>query len=79
LAQHLVHGVYFWLNTLLSPMEASGNSGMKAAVNGEPHLSIMDGWWVEGYNGKNGWTLEHQETDGKGVCRKVLCKCIEKS
>jgi starch phosphorylase len=63
LAQYMVHGVDVWLNTPLPPMEASGTSGMKAAVNGVPQLSIMDGWWVEGYNGKNGWTLEHQGTD----------------
>jgi starch phosphorylase len=45
-------------------MEASGTSGMKAAVNGVPQLSIMDGWWIEGYNGKNGWTPDHREVDG---------------
>jgi starch phosphorylase len=64
LAQYLVHGVDVWLNTPLPPMEASGTSGMKAAVNGVPQLSIMDGWWVEGYNGKNGWALDHKEVDG---------------
>ena len=37
---------------------------MKAAVNGVPQLSIMDGWWVEGYNGKNGWAIDHKEVDG---------------
>jgi starch phosphorylase len=64
LAQYLVHGVDVWLNTPLPPMEASGTSGMKAAINGVIQLSIMDGWWVEGYNGKNGWALDHQEVDG---------------
>jgi starch phosphorylase len=38
-------------------MEACGTSGMKAALNGVPHLSILDGWWLEGYNGKNGWAF----------------------
>jgi starch phosphorylase len=38
-------------------MEASGTSGMKAAINGVPHLSILDGWWIEGYNGRNGWAF----------------------
>ena len=38
-------------------MEASGTSGMKASLNGVLNLSILDGWWVEGYNGKNGWAL----------------------
>ena len=54
-AQYLVHGVDLWLNTPIPPMEASGTSGMKAALNGVPHFSIYDGWWCEGYNGKNGW------------------------
>jgi starch phosphorylase len=64
LAQYLVHGVDVWLNNPTPLMEASGTSGMKAAVNGVPQLSIMDGWWIEGYNGKNGWALDHQELDG---------------
>ena len=54
-AQYLVHGVDVWLNTPMPPMEASGTSGMKAALNGVPHFSIYDGWWCEGHNGKNGW------------------------
>jgi starch phosphorylase len=45
-------------------MEASGTSGMKAALNGVPQLSIMDGWWMEGFNGKNGWAFDHKEVDG---------------
>jgi starch phosphorylase len=55
LASYLVHGVDVWLNNPLPPLEASGTSGMKAAVNGTPNLSILDGWWVEGHNGVNGW------------------------
>lgn len=55
LAQYLVHGVDVWLNNPLPPLEASGTSGMKAAVNGTPNLSILDGWWIEGFNGENGW------------------------
>ena len=62
LAQYLVHGVDLWLNTPLPPLEACGTSGMKAALNGVPHLSMLDGWWGEGYNGKNGWAVEHEET-----------------
>ncbi|PWR69804.1 alpha-glucan phosphorylase [Methanospirillum lacunae] len=57
LAQYLVHGVDVWLNNPLPPMEACGTSGMKASLNGVPHMSIPDGWWIEGYNGKNGWTF----------------------
>ena len=64
LAQYMVHGVDVWLNTPTPPMEASGTSGMKAALNGVPQLSIMDGWWLEGYNGKNGWAIDHQTIDG---------------
>jgi len=64
LAQYMVHGVDVWLNNPLPPMEASGTSGMKAALNGVPQLSIMDGWWMEGFNGKNGWAFNHKEVDG---------------
>ncbi len=56
-AQYLVHGVDVWLNNPLPPMEASGTSGMKASLNGVLNLSIMDGWWIEGYNGRNGWAF----------------------
>jgi len=56
-AQYLLHGVDLWLNNPLPPMEACGTSGMKAALNGVPQLSILDGWWIEGYNGKNGWAF----------------------
>lgn len=55
LAQYLVHGVDVWLNNPLLPLEASGTSGMKASLNGVPQLSMLDGWWMEGFNGKNGW------------------------
>jgi starch phosphorylase len=64
LAQYLVHGVDVWLNNPIPPLEASGTSGMKAALNGVPHLSISDGWWVEGYDGKNGWSFDHAEVNG---------------
>ncbi|MCF8142375.1 MAG: alpha-glucan family phosphorylase [Deltaproteobacteria bacterium] len=56
-AQYMVHGVDVWLNNPIPPMEACGTSGMKAALNGVPNLSIMDGWWAEGFNGKNGWSF----------------------
>ncbi|MBN1625347.1 MAG: alpha-glucan family phosphorylase [Deltaproteobacteria bacterium] len=59
LAQYMVHGVDVWLNNPMPPFEACGTSGMKAALSGVPHLSILDGWWIEGFNGKNGWALEH--------------------
>ena len=47
-----------WLNNPRKPLEASGTSGMKAAINGTPHLSIGDGWWAEGFTGENGWLIE---------------------
>ncbi len=56
-ARYLVQGVDVWLNTPRRPYEASGTSGMKASLNGVPNFSIMDGWWAEGYNGKNGWAI----------------------
>ncbi|PWT82314.1 MAG: alpha-glucan phosphorylase [Blastocatellia bacterium] len=57
-AHFLVQGCDVWLNTPRKPLEASGTSGMKAALNGAPHLSIGDGWWAEGYTGTNGWLID---------------------
>ncbi|HYM38328.1 MAG TPA: alpha-glucan family phosphorylase [Nitrospiraceae bacterium] len=57
MAKYLVWGVDVWLNTPRPPMEASGTSGQKAALNGVPHLSVLDGWWKEGYDGANGWAI----------------------
>ncbi len=65
LAQYMVHGVDLWLNNPVPPLEASGTSGMKAALNAVPQLSILDGWWIEGYNGKNGWAFEGTGSDEK--------------
>ncbi len=56
-ARYLVQGVDVWLNTPLRPMEASGTSGMKAAANGALNLSVLDGWWAEGYNPDVGWAI----------------------
>jgi starch phosphorylase len=64
LARFLVAGVDVWVNTPLPPLEASGTSGMKACVNGVPHLSILDGWWPEGFNGQNGWAFGDKEIEG---------------
>lgn len=57
MARHLVQGVDIWLNTPRRPREASGTSGMKAGMNGTLNFSVLDGWWAEGYNGKNGWAI----------------------
>jgi len=58
MAKFLVQGVDIWLNTPRFPMEASGTSGMKAAINGALNFSVLDGWWREGYNGANGWGIQ---------------------
>ena len=56
-ARYLVHGVDVWMNVPRRPMEASGTSGMKAAMNGALNFSILDGWWIEGYNEVNGFAI----------------------
>jgi starch phosphorylase len=63
LAKTLTAGVDLWLNTPLRPLEASGTSGMKAALNGVPSLSILDGWWIEGHiEGVTGWSIGNRES-----------------
>jgi starch phosphorylase len=61
LARHLVIGVDVWVNTPTYPLEASGTSGQKAGINGVLNLSVLDGWWGEGYNGSNGWGIVPHE------------------
>ena len=66
LARRLVSGVDVWLNNPVYPLEASGTSGMKAAMNGSVNLSVLDGWWAEAFDGENGWGIkpsphEHDE------------------
>ena len=77
LARYLIQGVDVWLNTPRRPNEASGTSGMKAAMNGVLNLSVLDGWWREGYNGPNGWAIgedrdydnmqEQDDADGESL------------
>ena len=62
-APALVAGCDVWLNMPRPPMEASGTSGMKAAMNGGLNLSVLDGWWSEGYNGQNGWAIDGSTMD----------------
>jgi len=63
-ARYLVQGVDVWLNNPRRPLEASGTSGMKVAINGVLNLSVSDGWWAEGYDGTNGWTIGPVLKDG---------------
>ncbi len=58
LARRLVSGCDVWLNNPVFPLEASGTSGMKAAINGCINLSVLDGWWAEGHDGRNGWAIK---------------------
>ena len=76
LARTLVTGADVWLNTPRPPREASGTSGMKAAANGALNLSVLDGWWAEGFNGTNGWGFgEHSTSDDEDA--QVLYELIE--
>ncbi len=63
IARYLVHGVDVWMNVPRRPMEASGTSGMKAAMNGVLNFSILDGWWIEGYNGENGFAIGRSDVE----------------
>jgi starch phosphorylase len=64
LGRLLCSGVDVWLNTPLRPQEASGTSGMKAALNGVPSFSVLDGWWVEGHiEGVTGWSIGDARVD----------------
>jgi starch phosphorylase len=66
LGKLICSGVDVWLNTPLRPQEASGTSGMKAALNGVPSLSVLDGWWIEGHvEGVTGWSIG--ETNGHDI------------
>lgn len=69
LARRLVAGVDVWLNSPIFPLEASGTSGMKAGINGTINLSVLDGWWGEGYDGKNGWAIKPGSENTEAVLR----------
>jgi starch phosphorylase len=82
-ARALISGVDIWLNTPRRPMEASGTSGQKVPINGGINISILDGWWVEGYNGENGWAIgqprpyedhEQQDIDDSNSLYEILEK-----
>ncbi|UKL12940.1 alpha-glucan family phosphorylase [Dissulfurimicrobium hydrothermale] len=83
-ARHLVQGVDVWLNTPRRPNEASGTSGMKVTANGGINLSILDGWWVEGYKDGNGWAIgsgeEYQDHEYQDeVESRLLYELLENS
>jgi starch phosphorylase len=72
LARDIVAGVDVWLNTPLRPLEASGTSGMKAALNGVPSLSVLDGWWIEGhYEGHTGWAIGNGHEDASDAAAEI--------
>jgi starch phosphorylase len=72
IARRLVQGVDLWLNHPLRPLEASGTSGMKSAPNGGINLSVLDGWWREGYNSSNGWAIGAEIDDGSAEFQKQV-------
>ncbi len=74
-AHRLVQGVDLWLNVPRAPLEACGTSGMKAALNGVPQLSTLDGWWSEGYDGANGWALPPDADDANDA--EALYRLLE--
>ena len=86
MSRYLVSGVDVWLNNPRRPMEASGTSGQKASVNGVINFSILDGWWAEGYNQENGWTIgtnaeftsyeEQDDADSQSMYRTLEEKII---
>lgn len=83
-ARYLVQGVDVWLNTPRRPNEASGTSGMKVTANGGINLSVLDGWWVEGYKGNNGWAIgageEYQDHEYQDeVESRLLYELLENS
>ncbi len=74
-AASLVRGADVWLNTPTPPKEASGTSGMKAAANGAINVSVLDGWWDEGFNGENGWGFSHtshSDAEDAGILYHLL-------
>ena len=81
LAHRLTEGVDLWLNVPRAPLEASGTSGMKAALNGVPQLSTLDGWWVEGYDERNGWAIPAAAStdggDGDAADAETLYRLLE--
>jgi starch phosphorylase len=72
LARYLVQGVDVWLNTPLRPLEASGTSGMKAALNGVVNCSILDGWWAEGYSPDTGFAIDGDRVESDNAAQDAV-------
>ena len=78
MAQALVAGVDLWLNTPQRPLEASGTSGMKAAFNGVPNLSVLDGWWIEGHiEGVTGWAIGDSDSPNSTKDARMLYEKLQ--
>ncbi|HET9061749.1 MAG TPA: alpha-glucan family phosphorylase, partial [Candidatus Binatia bacterium] len=78
IAQHLVAGCDVWVNVPRPPLEASGTSGMKAALNGGLNLSVLDGWWAEAYDGSNGWAIDGDgDPDPEATDRRHAARLID--
>ncbi len=70
-ARYLVQGIDVWMNVPRRPLEASGTSGQKAAMNGGLNLSILDGWWIEGFDGENGFSIGVSEDENKDDTKTI--------
>jgi starch phosphorylase len=78
IAQQLVAGCDVWVNVPRPPLEASGTSGMKAALNGAINLSVLDGWWAEAYDGSNGWAIDGDvDSSPEEIDRRHAVRLIE--
>ena len=78
IAHFLVQGCDVWLNNPRKPLEACGTSGMKASINGVPHLSVNDGWWSEGYTGTNGWLIDPGEAGDDAAEAESIYRLLER-
>jgi starch phosphorylase len=76
-AHFFVQGCDAWLNNPLKPLEACGTSGMKAAINGVPNLSVDAGWWPEGYTGLNGWLIDSGDSGGDQAAAETIYRLLE--
>jgi starch phosphorylase len=76
-AHFFVQGCDLWLNNPRRPLEACGTSGMKASINGVPHLSVDDGWWSEAYTGSNGWLIDPGEAGGEDAEADNIYQLLE--